>query len=154
MRQGGDHRVARVAEQDVDRVDADAPLPLSAHLGRRLLQPRRPRVHLTLIRAYNDWLSEYAAAAPDRLMGIAQIPTIGLEPALAELERAATLPGMGGAGLACFPNGSTNLLPEDDRFWARCEALGWTVNIHVGFVNQVPRTNNAKLPGDVRFHDS
>jgi predicted TIM-barrel fold metal-dependent hydrolase len=154
VRRGGYDPIARMGEQDVDRVDAEVLYPSPRVSAGVFFNRADSEFHLAMIRAYNDWLSDYAGTAPDRLVGIAKMPTIGLEAALAELDRAATLPGLGGVLLACFPNGTTNLLPEDDRFWARCQELGWTVNIHVGFVNEAPAMNNAKLPGDVRFHDA
>ena len=37
---------------------------------------------------YNDWLSEFCAVDPDRLLGLALIPTFDIVRAVAELRRA------------------------------------------------------------------
>jgi predicted TIM-barrel fold metal-dependent hydrolase len=154
IRRGGFDPAERLKEQDLDGVDAEVLYP-TPRLSNGVFHNRTdPEFHLAQIRAYNDWLSEYCAHAPDRHLGVAQIPTIGTDPAVAELERAAKLPGMRGALLAAYPNGGNDILPEDDRFWARCQELGWSVNLHVGFVREAPAAHNTKLPGDVRFYDA
>ena len=81
--------------------------------------------------AYNDWLSDFCNVDPQRLIGLAMIPSTGLEDALKELQRVRSLPGIRGALLTAYPSGDSGPLPEDDRFWAEAQDLDMPVVIHV-----------------------
>jgi hypothetical protein len=82
----------RVREQDVDGVAAEVLYP--PVFIRRCIEGISDRqVYLSLVAAYNDFLAEFCAYDPARLIGNAAIPVTGLEDAVAELRRA--------AGLAC-----------------------------------------------------
>ncbi len=88
--------------------------------------------HLAGIRAYNDWLAkDFCAKAPDRLVGIAQMPSVGVAEAVAEMRRAKAL-GLRGVLLSAWPSGNTNLSEADDPFFAEAEKLGMPVSIHCG----------------------
>jgi len=91
-----------------------------------------PGLQLACVRAYNDWLSEFCAASPERFAGIAMLPSVGVATALEELERALALPALRGVLLSRFPHGGTAFSEEDDPFWARCEERGVPVSVHVG----------------------
>src|SRR5581483_3679645 len=70
---------------------------------------------------------------PDRdahLAGILQIPNVGIETAVAELERAKK-EGFRGVALSAWPSGGDNLRPEDDPFWDAAAELGMPVSIHL-----------------------
>lgn len=135
---GGFDPVARIKEQDMDGVDAEVVYPTPRLCGAVWGYKEDPAFHLAMVQAYNSWLSECCSHAPERLLGMAEIPTTDIDVALGELERAAKLPGMRGVVLGQWPNGSLELKPGDDRFWARCVELGWTVNIHVSFTRDIP----------------
>ena len=47
-----------------------------------------PPFAAALARAYNDWLSEFCAPAPDRLIGAAMVSPFDMDDAVAEVERA------------------------------------------------------------------
>ena len=153
IRRGGYDPAARLLEQDQDGVDAEILYPTPRLSGGITFNRSDPAFQIALIRAYNDWLSEYCAYAPDRLIGIAQIPTVGIDAAIAELERAAKLPAMRGVVIAAYPNGGYDITAEDDAFWARCQELGWPISLHVGFQTETLGMHKTKLPGDVRFYD-
>ncbi len=96
---------ARLADQDLDNLRAEVVYPNYAMymFGAPDLEYRRE-----CFRVYNDWLAEYCAAAPGRLLGVAPLPLGGpIEWAVAEAQRAAKL------GLISV------LLPADtpDRPW-------------------------------------
>jgi predicted TIM-barrel fold metal-dependent hydrolase len=76
-------------------------------------------------RAYNDWLAEFVRSSPDRLVGVAAIPSGGgVDVAVAELQRAAGL-GLKGAVLRTFPtSGERTARPDDDPLWAAFVDLG------------------------------
>jgi predicted TIM-barrel fold metal-dependent hydrolase len=156
VRKGGYDPAERIKDQEKDGVDAEVLYPTPRISSGVLVNRSDPEYQLALVRAYNDWLSEFCSHAPDRLIGMVMIPTVGIEPAMAELARASDLPGMKGALLRTFPNGSLDIGPEDDRFWQACQELGWTVNIHVGMGADAPKDfrRGPTLPGDVRFYDA
>src|SRR5262249_23957202 len=65
IRSGGYDPMARTEEMDLDSVDAEIIYP-TPRLGQGVSSTQDPDFHLALVQAYNDWLSEYCAAAPDR----------------------------------------------------------------------------------------
>ena len=54
-------------------------LPDAAALARRSSPTPTPSYHHALVRAYNDWLSEYVAHAPERFGGLAMLPNRGVD---------------------------------------------------------------------------
>jgi predicted TIM-barrel fold metal-dependent hydrolase len=111
--------------------------------------------HLAMIRAYNDFVSEYVGYAPDRFCGLAFLPNRGgVKAAVAELERVIDRPGMRGALSACYPNGTPVMQPEDDYLWAAVTEHKIPYNIHVAIGLMAPRPHKAKLPGYGRFFDA
>src|SRR5262249_47817348 len=63
MRAGGYDPAARIAEMDADRVDAEVLYP-TPRLAQGIAANRDAALHVALVRAYNDWLSDYVAHAP------------------------------------------------------------------------------------------
>ena len=144
---------ARVAEMDADSVDAEVLFPSGIHQW--VTAAGDDDLHLALVRAYNDWVSEFCAHDPARLGGVAMIPSRGVESALAEIERVLDMPGFVGFLLKCFPNGTLDILPEDDPVWAAVQESGLPLTIHVGLGNAMPRPLKATgLPGTVHFYDA
>ena len=74
-----------------------------------------PEFHLACIRAYNDWLSEYASHAPERLWGVALMPNVGIDVAVDELHRALALPGMRAVMLGQYPHGGELIVARRRR---------------------------------------
>ena len=84
-------------------------------------------LHHAMVRAYNDWVSEFCSFAPDHLGGTVLLPNRGIEGAA----------------------------PEDDALWARIEESGLPLTIHVGLGNTFPGELKAQgLPGTVHFYDA
>ena len=104
--------------------------------------------------AYNDWLSEYVAEAPERFGGLALLPNCGVEHAVAEIDRVIARPGIRGVLIGCYPNGTLEPTPEDDKVWARVVEAGVPVSIHVSLSRTMPAAHKAKLPGYGRFFDA
>ena len=78
-------------------------------------------------------MSEYSGYAPDRLWGIAYIPNVGADIAIAELHRVLELPGIRGVLLGQWPEGGLEIEDADDRFFAAVAEAGVPLSIHVGF---------------------
>ena len=70
VRRGGFDPAERIKEIDIDGVDGELLYP-TPRLSNGIWWNREDAEFQTsLIRAYNDWLSEYCTHAPDRLFGL------------------------------------------------------------------------------------
>jgi predicted TIM-barrel fold metal-dependent hydrolase len=130
MRPGSFEVKARLADMDADGIFAQVLYPSVTLRGARIYSQDR-ELQTACVRAYNEWLAEFCAASGGRLVAQAILPTTGLDDSLAELEWAMAR-GHRGCVISSFPNGSLDPKPEDDRFWARCEAAELPVAIHIG----------------------
>ena len=155
--QGGWNPAVRLQEMDVDQVDAAVlyPTPRLSHL---VIATQDPDLHLAMVRAYNDWLAEYAGHDPQRLGGIALIPNRGIEQAIDEIKRVATMPGIAGLLIGCYPHGDKDLAPEDDPVWEAAIEVGLPLHVHVKLVDEHPKDIYApgkmamgRAEGDLRF---
>ena len=118
----------RIREQDVDGVAAEVLYP--PVFIRRCIEGISDRqVYLALIRAYNEFLAEFCACSPSRLVGNAAIPVSGLDDAIAELRRAADL-GLRSVSPAMFPSGQPTPVEGDDPFWETALELGMRISPH------------------------
>ncbi len=153
---GSDDPRARLSELDADRVDAELLYPTPSLSG-AIYRNKDADFHLACVRAYNDWLSEYCAVAPDRLVGLAMLPNVGVEAAVLELRRAMELPGIGGAMIGRYPHGDLQIKPEDDALWATAEAMGVGLSIHTGLTGDGPLYSPVDRPAgflaEERFRD-
>lgn len=153
LRRGGYEPAARLLEMDADGVDAEVLYP-TPRLSQAIVANRDVDYHVAMVRAYNDWLSEYVEHAPERFGGLAILPNRGAETALAELDRVMGRPGMRGVTIGCWPNGTLQLQPEDDRVFAAVAERGLALSIHVSLGQSMPAAHKAKLPGYGRFFDA
>jgi predicted TIM-barrel fold metal-dependent hydrolase len=93
-----------------------------------------PAYKLENIRAYNDWLVEWASEAPDRLLPIALVPFFDVKEAAAEVLRAKEL-GHRGIAMTGKPqlHGQPFLADRHwDPLWSAAQEVGIPVNIHLG----------------------
>ena len=87
INQGNFEAAARVEEMLEDGVVAEV-IYSPQRTMRHFMQGTEDALHLAGVRAYNDWLAkDFCAKAPERLIGIAQMPAIGIEAAVAEMRR-------------------------------------------------------------------
>jgi predicted TIM-barrel fold metal-dependent hydrolase len=158
VRAGGYDPTARVSEQDEDGVDAEILYPTPRVSNQLFWNAEDVDFHLTCIRTYNDWLSEFSAHAPERLWGVAMLPNVGVDAAVAELERAMALPGLRGAMIGQYPHGGGVIEAEDDGLWAAIESMHVPLSIHVGFAltpaADKSRMQRIQASGVVRFTDA
>jgi predicted TIM-barrel fold metal-dependent hydrolase len=157
IRPGGYDPKARLQEMDVDLVDAAVfyPTPRVSHL---IIANPDPAFHLVLVRAYNDWLSEYCGHDPSRLGGIMMIPNRGVKDAVKEIERVIERPGIAGAMIGCYPHGDLNLSEDDDPVWKALVEARRALHLHVNLVNEYPKdiyapgaVSEARALSDLRF---
>jgi hypothetical protein len=144
VRPGGYDPAARLVEMDRDQVDAELLYP-TPRLSHSLIANEDADFHLALVRAYNDWLSEFASHAPDRLGGVFLVPNRGVDMALAEIERASQLPGMRGALIGCWPHGDLTLQEDDDPVW-RAGGAQHPGKSTLALVDSMPSTHEGASP--------
>ena len=131
MRPGGWDPAARIGDMNIDMVDVHVLFPSYAFL---ICDSPDAELHVAMIRAYNDWISEFCSYAPDRLYAQALVPSSGVDDAIAEATRVRELPGIRSMVLKTWPNGSKIARhDEDDRFWSALEDLDLASCVHVGF---------------------
>ncbi len=132
---GAWHGETRLKEQVVDGVDAEVLYPSQRTMRHYMLDDDND-FHKAGIQAYNNWMAkEFMAADPKRLIGLAQIPNLGVEEAIAEMRRAKQM-GMRGVILSTWPAGGVSISKEDDAFWKEAIALGMPCSIHLGTVSK------------------
>ncbi|MGE0387957.1 MAG: amidohydrolase family protein [Gammaproteobacteria bacterium] len=133
---GAGDSAQRLKEMDQDGMDAEFLFP--AVSGQRTLDSAAiPReAYCALAHGYNEWLSDFCKADPDRLLGGAILPTTTIDDAIAELRHAASLPGIRGVVLHQWPNGSGAPDPSDDKFWALALELKMPLTSHISFGQQ------------------
>ena len=126
----------RLHAQDVDGVAAEV---LYATVGLMLYgQVRDSSFFSALCRAYNDWLAEFCATHPKRLLGMAMINTDDPASAVEELERARNM-GLIGALIPVYPK--WDLLydrPEYENLWAAASDLEAPLALHVTTIRPGP----------------
>jgi uncharacterized protein len=140
----------RLREQDEDGLDAEL-LFVPVFASRFLEKIPDHDAYLAMVQAYNDWLAEYCAIAPDRLIGNALMPISGIDDALAELERADAM-GFKSVQLLNAPNGGGGPKPEDDRFWEKALELEMALSPHMSFAGVMniggPRHDTSQWPAE------
>ena len=128
VRAGGFEPGPRVEDQDIDGVDAE--VLFGAAVGAPL-QSSDPDLKRAGFSAYNHWLAEFCAYAPDRLIGMAYLPLDSPEIAIAEARDAASR-GLRGAVLAHQPPTGDWASEEWAPLWRTIVELGWPAHFHVG----------------------
>lgn len=121
---------AHLADMDADGIYAQLLYPSVCEEGARLFGDER-ELQLACVRAFNEWLLEFCAAAPTRLFGHAVMPATGVADCIAELEWAQQH-GLRGVLISAFPSGTIEPSTEDDAFWARAQEAGMPVALHIG----------------------
>jgi predicted TIM-barrel fold metal-dependent hydrolase len=127
QRSGASDPAERIKDMDTDGVDAEV-----LYVGGPL-QSRDPALRLDSVRGYNNWLSDFSSYAPERLLGMACVPLDTAEIAVAELHRAAKLPGLAGAYIPLFPSADDDYGSERwNPLWEAFLDTGLPVGLHVG----------------------
>ena len=104
----------RLKEQDQDGIDAE--LLFATEARNTAIQDKAAL--LAIVKAFNDYfIEEYCGVAPDRLVGVAVMPDIGVDEDIVEMRRCKEN-GFKAVRLHTFPSGKSFPTPEDDKFWA------------------------------------
>lgn len=134
---------ARLADMDDDGVDAEVLFPPQRTISHFLGDDDDDFV-LAGIEAYNNFLfEEFCAPDPSRLIGLAQIPSLGLDTAIDGLRKAKAR-GAKGVLISNWPAGADSLSRDDDPFWAAAVDEGMPVAIHINIISRRQRAAGRK----------
>ncbi len=118
----------RLKEMDAEGIEAEV---LYTTLGLSMYAMRYVEFRSACFIAFNDWLAEFCAVAPDRLFGVAMIPPDDPELATSELERCAKL-GMRAAMVSIDGEAERGYShPDYARFWRAAEEHNMPISLHV-----------------------
>jgi predicted TIM-barrel fold metal-dependent hydrolase len=129
MRPGAYDPVARLADMDLDGVDAEV-----LYFGGPVTQYAADtdlRAYVT--QRYNDWMVDLSSAAPGRLVGLAHVPLLDIGEGMKELERVAKR-GLRGFHCDPFPDerGGKPLWDSAyEPFWSLIEETGLPISFHI-----------------------
>ena len=144
--QGNFYGAERLKEQDVDGVDAEVIFG-SARMMSHFYSDPDPEFQLAGVQAYNDWLAkEIMSVDPTRLIGLACMP-MGMDAAIKEMERCLKM-GFRGVWVNTYPSLGETIRPEDDPFWAACQANKVPVHFHVRITRKVAKPKPKGVRGD------
>lgn len=116
------------------------------------IDPLDPALTAALARAYNDWLRDLCAQAPDVLQGVGVVSRHDPQAMVDELVRIA---GFGWRAVHLRPNvvaGRRLSAPEYEPFWQECERLRIAVGIHEASHARVPTAGAARFETRFALH--
>jgi predicted TIM-barrel fold metal-dependent hydrolase len=127
LHRGGWDPVARLEDQRRDGVSAEVIYPT---VGMVLCAHPDLDYRKACFDAYNRWIAEYCATAPDRLLGIGQTAMRTPEDGIVDL-RAIKALGLRGVMLPGKPGVADYDSPVYDEFWSACLELGLPPSFHI-----------------------
>jgi uncharacterized protein len=137
---GGFDPKARLADMDAEGIERSILFPTT---GLFFAGVEDPEIEAVLCRAYNDWLADYRATDPARLVGVAMVSQGDIDAAVAEVRRAAT--ELGFVGVMVRPNvlhGRNLDHPDYEPLWAAVDELGITLSVHEGTTLNVAQSGD------------
>ena len=122
--------VERLKDQDLDGIRAEVMYP--GVFGLWCYNASDADLHIEIVRVYNDWIAEFSASTPDRLVGVGILPMRGsTESKIAEVERVAKL-GLKSVMLPLEVEGGYVNMEGGDQLWAALQDVGLPLGFHVG----------------------
>jgi len=125
---------SRLEDQDRDGVDVEI---VFGNKGIHAFGTNDPGFSMAMCQAWNDWAHEDLGDYRNRILPMAQIPTLDVDAAVKEVERVARL-GFKGLTIPVKPEyGPTGMdqrnynQPEFERLWDAIEDVGLPLTIHV-----------------------
>ena len=124
--------VERIKAQDADSVSAEV-LYGYPYLWDAIKQVDDAELRAACARAYNDWLAEFCSHDPNRLIGVAKIPTSSIDDAHKELVRCIDELHLRGAVIDAWPDDSTGPADKNlDAIWDVANDAGIPLSLHYG----------------------
>ncbi|MGH9188402.1 MAG: amidohydrolase family protein, partial [Acidimicrobiales bacterium] len=129
---------ARLADMDLDGVDAEILFPPQRTIGHFLGGDDDEFVRAG-VDAYNAFLwEEFCEPDRQRLVGMAQIPSTGIDDAVTTLRKARER-GFKGVVISSWPAGGDAIADDDDPFWAAAAETATPVCIHINLTSREAR---------------
>ena len=133
---------ARLADMDIDGVDAEILFPPQRTIGHFLGDDDDDFVRAG-VDAYNNFLwDEFCVPDRGRLVGMAQIGSTGVDDAVDTLRKAKAR-GFKGVVISCWPSAKDGISDDDDPFWAAAEEEQMPVCIHINLISRAARQRTA-----------
>jgi predicted TIM-barrel fold metal-dependent hydrolase len=133
----------RLKDMDLDGIDTALVFPPQRTTGHFLGDDDDDFVRAG-IDAYNNFLfDEFCAPDQRRLIGLAQMPSTGIDDSVDYLRKAAAR-GFKGVVISCWPSGKDSLSDDDDPFWAAAVEAGMPVCIHINLISRRARQATRK----------
>src|SRR4051812_27283234 len=128
----------RLKDMDIDGVDAEILFPPQRTIG-HFLGDDDDEFVLAGIDAYNNFVWEqFSAPNRDRLIGMAQMPSVGIDVSVDYLRKAKAR-GFKGVVISNWPSGGDAISDEDDPFWAAAQDEGVVVCNHINMFSRRQR---------------
>jgi predicted TIM-barrel fold metal-dependent hydrolase len=141
---------ARVKHMDEEGIYAQVLYPNVGGFGSgRFIQLADAELRLACVRAYNDFLTEWASVAPERLIAVTALPFWDVQESVREIQRCAAM-GHRAVLFGSQPQtfGQPHLAdPYWDPIWAVAQEAGLPISFHVGS-QDVPNLDDMQKVGD------
>ncbi|MEZ5136565.1 MAG: hypothetical protein R2699_16330 [Acidimicrobiales bacterium] len=126
---------ARLDDMDADGVHAEVLFPPQRTIGHFLGDDDDDFVRAG-VDAYNAFLwEEFCAPDRNRLIGVAQIPSTGIDDAV-DAVRKAKATGFRSVVISMWPSGKDSISEDDDAFWAAAADEAMPVCIHINMISR------------------
>jgi predicted TIM-barrel fold metal-dependent hydrolase len=151
---GGVDPHAHVKDMDLDGVAGGVLYPSQ---GLTVYRVPDSQLLSAILRAYNDWLTEFCMPYRNRLKGIAMLNVDDPDDAARELQRAANI-GLAGAMIPLRPMQHRYDHPMYEPLWAAAQDLDMPLSLHVGTYRWQPGMDPNTMRQDIvefsnREHD-
>jgi len=128
----------RLKDMAIDGVDAEVLFPPQRTIGHFLGDADDDFVRAG-IEAYNNFLfDQFCASDPTRLVGMAQISSLGVDSAVEELRKHKAR-GFKGVVISCWPAGGESISDDDDAFWSAAADENMPITIHINLISRTTR---------------
>ncbi|MDX1483748.1 MAG: amidohydrolase family protein [Alphaproteobacteria bacterium] len=135
---------ARLGDMQRDGVEAEILYPSMAR-NFYALSGEDTALQLAGIQSYNDWITGYCAALPERLFAIGLLSVLDIEFSVIEMERIKALGHKGALLPAELPDGMSYADPAFEPIWATAERLDMPLHFHIN-VNQGSEREAYRIP--------
>jgi predicted TIM-barrel fold metal-dependent hydrolase len=127
-RAGGWDPAERIKDQDLDGVACEVLYPTH---GMKLFSLTDAELQRACFRAYNDWIVEFSAEHPARLIPLALISLYDIPEGIREIERAARMGAAGALVWGAPPESSPHFGHRAyNPFWEAAVSLGLPISLH------------------------
>jgi uncharacterized protein len=135
----------RLKDMDSEGIDVSVLFP---SIGLGFVAITDPELGAAACRAYNNWMKDFCAIAPNRLHSVAPVPLHDVNGAIAEMRRVVVELGVKAILVRSNPYNRRLLSdPANDPFWAEAQALDCTIALHAAV------SGDMATAGFDRYHD-